>query len=247
MSTPNYRETRSESAKRNRFLLVDPTTRTNHVPLLRREGLALVVLDVIVQILMKNGEVVERHGGIRVMLGVEVRLPQEPPDESVRLHGARVEHGVVSEIAVGMLGVTNVIDGTVPDDARHDPPEEQILGAIDGRSESGENDNIGGELEGRPSLQLVDHEAIEVLGLGALHAPSHSRVVGGDANRRADEAAHAQTEVVGHEDEFLEISGSGSWSALELEALELLPRIVARQLRIPASKWMYKLAIMQEM
>jgi len=124
MSTTIDRETQSESAKRNRVLLVDPTTLTDHVPLLRREGLALVVLDVIVQILMKDGEVVERHGGICVMLGVEVCLPQEPPHESVRLHGACIEHGVVGEITVGMLGVTNVVDGTVPDDARHNPPEE---------------------------------------------------------------------------------------------------------------------------
>lgn len=124
MSTPSGREALSESAQCHGVLLVDPTARTDHVPLLGSESLALVVLDMIVQIPVKDGEIEERHGGIRVMLGVEVRLPQQPPHESVRLHGARIEHAVVGEIAVGMLGVTNVVDGAVPDDARHDPPEE---------------------------------------------------------------------------------------------------------------------------
>ena len=48
---------------------------------------------------------------------------QQSSHES-RLQGARVEHGVVDEITVGMLGVTHVVDGAVPSDARHDPPEE---------------------------------------------------------------------------------------------------------------------------
>jgi hypothetical protein len=49
---------------------------------------------------------------------------QQSPHESVRLQGARIEHGVVGEITVGVLGVTHMVDGAVPSDARHDPPEE---------------------------------------------------------------------------------------------------------------------------
>ena len=135
-----------------------------------------------------------------------------------------------------MLGITNVVDGAVADDARHDPPEEEVLGAVDGRSVRGEDEEVDGELQGRPDLQLVYHEAVEILRLGTSHAPSHSRVVGEDAHRGADEAAHAKFEVAGHEKKFLEVPGPGSGSALELEALELLPGIVARQLGIPVSK-----------
>ncbi len=53
------------------------------MPLLCGESLALIVFDMIVQIPMKDGEIEERHGGICVMLGVEVRLPKQPPHEPV--------------------------------------------------------------------------------------------------------------------------------------------------------------------
>ena len=65
----------SLSSLGSRVLLINPPSETDHVPVLRSERLRLVMLDMRVKVLVQNGEVVERNGGIGMMLCMEVRLP----------------------------------------------------------------------------------------------------------------------------------------------------------------------------
>ena len=59
-------------------LLVEPASQLHHVKLLRSKSLAVVVLDVRIEQLVKLGQIVEGHRGVGMVLGVKIGLPQKP-------------------------------------------------------------------------------------------------------------------------------------------------------------------------
>lgn len=151
-----------------------------------------------------------------MVLGVEVRLPQEPSREAVRLDRPRVEHRVVRDIAVRVLGVADVVDGSIPDDAGRDPPEDQKLDPAIGRADGGEDESVDGKLEDGPELHIPEDCSVYVLGQRAFHAPSKPRIVRWDAERGANEAAHAMLKVARYVEECLEVARSGRGCRFEL-------------------------------
>ena len=59
-------------------LLVDPASQLHHVELMGPESLAVVVLDVRIEQLVKLGQIVEGHRGVGMMLRVKIGLPEKP-------------------------------------------------------------------------------------------------------------------------------------------------------------------------
>lgn len=152
----------------------------DHLPILPNEGLTLIVLNVIVHQLVQNWQIKKWDHGVGVVLGVEIRLPQQPPDEPIRLDSPRIVKLVVREVAVGMFSVAEEVDRSVADDARCNPPKCQVAKSLPGVSERGEDYNVYCELEETPELQILEDGFVNVVA-ARLHAPADACVIGGDA------------------------------------------------------------------
>jgi len=105
-------------------LLIDPSTALHHLPILRNKGLTLIVLDMILHHLMKHGQIKEWDHGVGMMLRMEIRLPQQPANEPIRLNATRVVKLVVRKVTVSMFSITEEVNWAVSNDAGRDPPEE---------------------------------------------------------------------------------------------------------------------------
>ena len=89
-----------------------------------------------------------------MVLSMEVGFPQEPPDDPDGLDSASAQQLVGSHVTVGVFGVTEEVNGSIAEDARNDPPEEQVLKALRSVAKSRKDDNVNSHLKERPELQV---------------------------------------------------------------------------------------------
>ena len=169
-------------------LLVDPSTRLAASPVLGCEVFSLVVLDVSIHKLMKLVEVEEGDHRIGVVLDMEVGVPKQLADEPVGLDGAGILEAVhlLAYLAIGMLEVTNVVDGGISDDDGDEPPEGQGSEALLGLAEEAKNKGIDGELLPSGSLETLHEARFGTVRLG-LHGPATAGVVDGNTPGRVDD------------------------------------------------------------
>lgn len=179
---------------------------------------------------MELGEVEEGNHGVAVMLHVVIGVPQKLTNEGIRLDGASVaKHVGLVHLAVGVLGVADVVDGAVSDNDGDNPPEENGLKAFLGASKDCKDHYVDEKLDSRSLLEVLDvHGSVHV----SLHAPSCARVVNGDTVGGTEDS-HCPASK-GEEDvkESLEVTVSAVGDTAELGVLQLLAREEAGKLGV---------------
>mmetsp|Transcript_24410 Transcript_24410/g.59772 ORF Transcript_24410/g.59772 Transcript_24410/m.59772 type:complete len:296 (+) Transcript_24410:31-918(+) len=213
-----------EYMQRLRILFVDPASGANHLPVLDRKRLDLIVLNVFIKKVMKDWQVIEGNHWVSMVLSVKVGFPQEPTEDKGGLHGSGSVKLVGDTVTVGVLSVADKIDGSVTEDTRNNPPEAQLLQVLKVIAIGGENSNVDSQLEKREELQLRHDRAGEFIAGGALHAPPNACVVSEDSHRRSHKAARAVPEVAEDIPKGIEVHVSRLWNTLELKTLELMAR-----------------------
>ena len=138
-------------------LLINPSSRTNVGPVLRSKVLVLIVNSVIIHEFVKLGKVKERDHRVAMVLHVVVGIPQELTNNGVGLDGASVaKHVDFVHFTIGMFGIANVVDGTVANDYRNNPPKEDGLKALLGLSKESKDCNVAEELNSSSLLEVLD-------------------------------------------------------------------------------------------
>ena len=95
---------------------------------------------------MKDWQIEERDHWISMVLSVEVGFPKKPTDDKIGLDCACCVELICNSIAVGMLSITKEADGSVADDTRSHPPEDQSLKVLKVVSVHGEDSNVDSQL-----------------------------------------------------------------------------------------------------
>jgi len=104
-----------------------------------------------------------------------------------------------------VFSITKEIDWTIAKDARNNPPEKQVLEALDSFADGAKNGNIDAQLKERPELQVADHHRVQLIRPRTLHAPTHSRVVSGNTLAGTHEAVCAVLKIAEQIKECLQI------------------------------------------
>ena len=214
-------------------LLIDPAPRLAAGPVLGREALGFVVLDVSIHELMELVKVEEGDHWISVVLHMEVGIPKQLADEPVRLDGAGILEAVhlLADFAVGMLEVANVVDGRIADDNGDEPPEGQGGEALLGLAKEAKDDGVDGKLLPSSDLEALHQTRLGTVGLG-LHGPATAAVVDGDAPGRVDDAQDSAGPGRPNVEELLEVGISAKGDVAEAGGLELLAAKVRGKLGI---------------
>ena len=214
-------------------LLINPAARLAAGPVLGREVFSLVVKNVAIHQLMKLVEVEEGNHRIGVMLDMEVGVPKQLADEPVGLDGAGILEAVhlLADLAVGVLEVTNVVDGGVTDDDGNEPPEGQGGEALLGLTEEAKHNSVDGELLPSGGLEALHETRLGTVRLG-LHGPTTARVVDGNAPGRVDDAKDSAGPGRPDVEELLEVGISAKRDIAESGSFQLLSAKVGGELGV---------------